>query len=119
VFENVMAGVAKKKAILDRYNELMMNYSDETADEMTKLAGQIDARTSGISTAGRDGDGRAALPAGRRRRDQAVGRRAPPRRALRAAAVQARPAAARRTDQPPRRRIGRLAGRHLRDYPGA
>src|SRR6188508_3621647 len=34
VRENVMEGVAKKKAILDRYNELATNYSDETADEM-------------------------------------------------------------------------------------
>src|ERR1700752_1076615 len=33
VRENVMGGVAKKRAILERYNELMMNYSDETADE--------------------------------------------------------------------------------------
>jgi ATPase subunit of ABC transporter with duplicated ATPase domains len=36
VRENVMEGVAAQKAILDRYNELAMNYSDETADEMTK-----------------------------------------------------------------------------------
>src|SRR5580658_8905526 len=35
VRDNVMLGVAAKKAILDRYNELAMNYSDETADEMT------------------------------------------------------------------------------------
>ncbi|NBR88395.1 MAG: energy-dependent translational throttle protein EttA [Rhodobacteraceae bacterium] len=40
---NVMLGVAKKKAILDRYNELAMNYSDETADEMAQLQDQIDA----------------------------------------------------------------------------
>ncbi len=46
-----MEGVAEKKAILDRYNELMMNYSDETADEMAQLQDQIDARTCGISTA--------------------------------------------------------------------
>jgi ATP-binding cassette ChvD family protein len=44
VMGNVMEGVAKKKAILDRYNELMMNYSDETADEATKLQEQIDAQ---------------------------------------------------------------------------
>tara|TARA_B110000977_G_C11073029_1_gene490215 strand:+ start:1274 stop:2929 length:1656 start_codon:yes stop_codon:yes gene_type:complete len=43
VRENVMLGVAKKKAILDRYNELAMNYSDETADEMAALQDQIDA----------------------------------------------------------------------------
>ena len=43
VRENVLLGVAKKKAVLDRYNELAMNYSDETADEMGKLQDQIDA----------------------------------------------------------------------------
>ena len=43
VRENVMEGVAKSKAILDRYNELAMNYSDETADEMTALQDQIEA----------------------------------------------------------------------------
>ncbi|WP_321364808.1 energy-dependent translational throttle protein EttA [uncultured Celeribacter sp.] len=41
---NVMLGVAAKKAILDRYNELAMNYSDETADEMAKLQDEIDAQ---------------------------------------------------------------------------
>ena len=43
VRENVMLGVAEKKAKLDRYNELAMNYSDETADEMAALQDQIDA----------------------------------------------------------------------------
>ncbi len=43
VRENVMLGVAAKKAVLDRYNELAMNYSDETADEMSALQDQIDA----------------------------------------------------------------------------
>src|ERR1700704_3136181 len=42
--ENVMEGVAKQKAILDRYNELAMNYSEETADEMTKLQDEIEAQ---------------------------------------------------------------------------
>jgi ATP-binding cassette ChvD family protein len=41
---NVMLGVAKQKAILDRYNELMMNYSDETAEEGAKLQDIIDAQ---------------------------------------------------------------------------
>jgi ATP-binding cassette ChvD family protein len=41
---NVMEGVAEKKAKLDRYNELAMNYSDETADEMSKLQDEIDAQ---------------------------------------------------------------------------
>jgi ATP-binding cassette ChvD family protein len=40
---NVMEGVAKKKAILDRYNELMANYSDADAEESAKLQDQIDA----------------------------------------------------------------------------
>ncbi|MCX5569500.1 MULTISPECIES: energy-dependent translational throttle protein EttA [Kaistia] len=44
VFENVMEGVAKKKAIVDRYNELMMNYSDETAEEGAKLQDIIDSQ---------------------------------------------------------------------------
>ena len=44
VRENVIEGVAPKKAILDRYNELAMNYSDETADEMTKLQDEIEAK---------------------------------------------------------------------------
>src|SRR6202165_1537090 len=44
VRENVMMGVAPQKAILDRYNELAMNYSDENADEMTKLQDEIEAK---------------------------------------------------------------------------
>jgi ATP-binding cassette ChvD family protein len=44
VRENVMQGVGPQKAILDRYNELATNYSDETADEMTKLQDKIEAK---------------------------------------------------------------------------
>jgi ATP-binding cassette ChvD family protein len=44
VRENVMLGVKDKKDILDRYNELAMNYSDETADEMAQLQDEIDAQ---------------------------------------------------------------------------
>ena len=44
VRDNVMEGVAPQKAILDRYNELAVNYSDETADEMTKLQDEIEAK---------------------------------------------------------------------------
>ncbi len=44
VRENVMLGVAEKQAILDRYNDLAMNYSDETADEMAALQDTIDAK---------------------------------------------------------------------------
>ncbi|MCP1170462.1 energy-dependent translational throttle protein EttA [Limimaricola litoreus] len=44
VRENVMLGVAEKQAVLERYNELAMNYSDETAEEMAKLQDDIDAQ---------------------------------------------------------------------------
>ena len=44
VRENVMEGVKAESAILARYNELAMNYSDETADEMTRLQDQIEAK---------------------------------------------------------------------------
>jgi ATP-binding cassette ChvD family protein len=44
VTANVMEGVAEKKAKLDRYNELAVNYSDDTADEMAKLQDEIDAQ---------------------------------------------------------------------------
>src|SRR5215472_15422777 len=41
---NVMDGVAAKRALLDRYNEIAANYSDETADEMAKLQDEIEAK---------------------------------------------------------------------------
>ncbi len=44
VLGNAMEGVAEKKAILDRYNEIAANYTEETADEMTTLQDQIDAQ---------------------------------------------------------------------------
>ena len=44
VRDNVMQGVAAKKALLDRYNEIAANYSDETADEMAKLQDEIDSK---------------------------------------------------------------------------
>jgi len=40
---NVMLGVKEKQDIIERYNELMMNYSDETAEEGARLQDQIDA----------------------------------------------------------------------------
>jgi ATP-binding cassette ChvD family protein len=43
VRDNVMLGVKDKKDKLDRFNELAMNYSDETADEMAQLQDEIDA----------------------------------------------------------------------------
>ncbi len=44
VLGNVNEGVAGKRAVLERYNELMMNYSDETADEAAKLQDVIDSQ---------------------------------------------------------------------------
>ena len=40
---NIEDGVAETKALLDRFNELSMNYSDETADEFARVQEQIDA----------------------------------------------------------------------------
>src|SRR6201981_440928 len=44
VLGNVIEGLAGAKALLDRFNELATNYSDETADEMTKLQDEIEAK---------------------------------------------------------------------------
>ena len=112
VRENVMLGVAKQKAILDRYNELAMNYSDETADEMTKLQDEIEA--AGLWDLDSKVDqamDALRCPPDDSDVDQTLRRRAPPRRAVQAAARPARAAAAGRTDQPSRRRIGVMAGR--------
>src|SRR3954468_17196921 len=40
---NVEAGLAHLRDMLDRFNELSMNYSDETADEFARLQEEIDA----------------------------------------------------------------------------
>ena len=45
VLGNVMTGVKEKKDIVDRYNELMMNYSDETAEEAAKLQAKMEKGT--------------------------------------------------------------------------
>ena len=44
VLGNAMEGVAEKKALVDRYNEIAANYSDETAEEMAKLQDEIEAQ---------------------------------------------------------------------------
>jgi len=43
VLENILEGLKEKKALLDRYNEIMADYSDAVADEAAKLQDQIDA----------------------------------------------------------------------------
>ena len=108
---NVMEGVAAKQALVDRYNEIAANYSDETADEMARLQDEIeaqglwdlDSKVDQAMDALRcpDGDAQGRDP---------VGRRAPPRGAVQAAAGRARHSAAGRTHQPSRRGIGGMAG---------
>ncbi len=44
VLGNAMDGVAEKKALLDRYNEIAANYTDETAEEMAQLQDVIDSQ---------------------------------------------------------------------------
>ena len=87
VRENVMEGVAKQKAILDRYNELAMNYSDETADEMTKLQDEIEAQGLwDLDSKVDQAMDALRCPPDDADVDEALGRRAPPRRAVQAAA---------------------------------
>ncbi|MBF6619310.1 MAG: ATP-binding cassette domain-containing protein, partial [Patulibacter sp.] len=43
VHENVMDGLSEMKDLVDRFNELAMNYSDETAAEFARLQAEIDA----------------------------------------------------------------------------
>ena len=103
VRDNVMEGVAKKKAILDRYNELATELfrrdrgRDDQAAGRDRGPGPVGSRQQG-----RPGDGRTALSARRCRRYQALGWRAASRRAVPPAARPARVAAARRADQPSR-----------------
>jgi ATPase subunit of ABC transporter with duplicated ATPase domains len=106
VRENVMDGVAPQQAILERYNELAMNYSDETADEMTALQDEIEAK--GLWDL--DSKVEQAMDAlGCPPDDWAVDR-------LSGGPVQAAPGTAgaspaRRADQPPRRRDRGMARR--------
>ena len=80
VRENIEDGVAETKALLDRFNELSMNYSDETADEFARVQEQIDAVDAwNLDTTLEIAMDALADSARRRRRDHAVGRRAPPR----------------------------------------
>ena len=105
-----MLGVKDKQAILDRYNELAMNYSDETADEMTRLQDEIEAKGLwDLDSQVEQAMDALGCPPDDARGGDAFGRRAPPRRALPPPAREARPPAARRADQPSRRRDRQLA----------
>ncbi len=108
---NVEEAVAPTRALLDRFNELAANYSDETAEEFGAIQAKIEAADAwNLDTQLEYAMDALRLPAARCRRERALRRRAPPRGALPAALERARPAAARRAHQPPRRRVGRLAG---------
>ena len=107
---NVMEGVAETAALVERFNELAANYSEETADEFADLQARIDAADAwNLDTNVEYAMDALRLPPARRRRHDALRRRAPPRGAVPAAAQPARPAAPRRADEPPRRRVGGLA----------
>ena len=121
VFENVMEGVAKKTAILERYNELMMNYSDETADEGGQAPGRDrQPEPLGPRTAGRDGDGSAALPA--RRLPTSPTCRAARSAASRSASCCCRQPDLLLLDEPTNHLDAETIAwleKHLRDYPGS
>ena len=114
---NVMDGVAEVQSIIDQYNEVMAKWADPDADydkigkEQARLEDKIAATDAwSLERNVEIAMDALALPARRRRRHRAVRWRASPCRAVPPPAVAPRPAAARRADQPPRRRIGRLAG---------
>jgi len=44
VYENVTLGLKDQKDLLDRYNELAVNYSDENADELAELQNKIESK---------------------------------------------------------------------------
>ena len=113
---NVEDGVRQLRDLLDRFNAISAAFAEPDADFDALLAEQAEVqdqieRHDALEPRrhARPRDGRAAAPRGRPRRDDPVGRRAPARRALPAAALLAGPAPARRADEPPRRRVRRLA----------
>ena len=111
VLGNVMEGVAAKKAILDEYNALMVDYNDENAEKAGKLQDMIDAQNlwdleaqvEQAMDALRCPPSDASIDnlSGGEKRRVALDP---------ASAAEARPSAPRRTDQPSRRRVGELAG---------
>ena len=111
---NVEDGVRPLRDLLDRFNEISAAFAEPDADFDTLLAEQAKVQDA-IDRARRwqlddkldHAMDALRLPDGDRDVDDALGRRAAPRRALPAAPLLARPAAARRADEPPRRRVGR------------
>jgi len=106
---NVEDGVAATRTLLDRFNELAANYSDDTADEFARLQDQIDAADAWNLDSQLD----QAMDALRLPPFESpvtnLSGRASPRGPVPAAALRARPAAPRRAHQPPRRRTDRIS----------
>ena len=113
---NVEDGVRELRDLLDRFNAISAAFAEPDADfdallaEQAKVQDEIDRRDAWSLDATLDRAMDALrLPDGDRDVDDALRRRAPPRRALPAAPLRARPAAPRRADEPPRRRVRLLA----------
>ena len=115
---NVEDGVAEKRALLDRFNEISARFaepmSDDEMETLLEEQGEVQDRIDRTDAWSLDrmldiAMDALRLPPGDAEVDQPLRRRAPPRRAVPAAALVARPAAARRADQPPRRRVGGVA----------
>ncbi len=84
---NVMEGVAKKQALVDRYNEIASNYTDETADEMAKLQDEIEAQGLwDLDSKVDQAMDALRCPDGDARVETLIGRRAPPGGAVQALA---------------------------------
>ncbi len=117
VKQNVLDGVRPVQDLIDAYNAVMAKWSEPDADyeaigaEQAALRGQ-DQRGRRLEPGAqrRHRHGRPALSARRRRRHDPVRWREATRGALPAAPPAPRPAPARRAHQPPRRRVGRVAG---------
>ena len=105
--------------MLARYEELSMNYSDETADEFSRLQDRIDHENLWeLDRQLEIAMDALRLPPPDADVSKLSGGETPPRGALPDAAAQARHAAPRRADQPSRRRVGRLAGASPRRVQG-
>ena len=122
-----MEGVREQQALLDQFNEISARFAEPMDDdEMTRLLekqGNLQERIDALGLWELDHKIDLAmdalrLPPGDADVDEDLGRRAPPRGALPAAARAARHAAARRADQPPRRRERLVAGALPRGVPG-